>query len=164
GDELAEDEAPRSPAIELELRLADARVRRERDLAQELEDSEAAPPPRKVPGAIGERAGGERHGEDREARHLPFGGERARDDERGNGGDRHARLLEQHVREHQREAVAGDEGNRIHGRRRSGGIARCSRYRTSFSEWNPAPDLAERARLRRARAGLSARRARGASS
>ena len=64
---------------------------------------------REVPGRVAHHARDERDAEHRERRELPLGRERTGDDERRDRRNRQPELLEQHVRENQREPVVGDQ-------------------------------------------------------
>jgi hypothetical protein len=106
GDELAEHERPPAPALEAQRGLADARVRRERDPAQDPQHPRAVAPADQVQRAVADHARGERDGEQRGDRVTAVGRQAAARDQRRHRGDRHADPLEQQTGEDECECVS----------------------------------------------------------
>ncbi len=97
------------PALEQRLRLAYAGVRRERHPAERLHDAVAEMPADEVPGDVGYKRRGDRDAEQFGRGQLAVRCERAGDHQQGDRGRRKTQLVQQHVREYQRQPVLRDQ-------------------------------------------------------
>ena len=116
GKEFRHGQHEAAPALEGVFGLAHARIGRKRNAAKELHDAIAIEPAGHEPDSVANHAGHERDREHRPRGKLSVHGQSARDDERGNRGQRRSKLLRQHVREYEYQSIMRDEGNElVHG-------------------------------------------------
>ena len=108
-DELRQHERQSPPALKANLRLPHAGIGRERHAAQQLHHAAAVAPAGDVPERVADAARNERDAEYRPGRKLSLGRQRAGDDQRRGRGNRQADLLQQHVRENERQPVLRDQ-------------------------------------------------------
>ena len=116
GEELGEEERSRTLGREDVLGAADARVRLERDPAQQLQDGGAPSPSRLEPHEVGDEARGHRQEQRRQRVQLVRPDKRSGSEQEGHGGQRQAELLGEHGPEEDEVGVLEKEGEgAVHG-------------------------------------------------
>ncbi len=131
GHELREHHRRGAEALEDRFGLAHARIRRQRDAAQRPQHPRAETAAGEIPERVGDDRGERADQHERQEPVFAQRQVRAGDDERRIGRDRHARLLGQHVREHEPQPVLLNQCDQLVHDGRSSSIRRRCRLRAA---------------------------------
>src|SRR5205814_8309675 len=108
-DEFRDEQRLHSPSLEIRFGLAHARIRRERDAAEKSKNAIAVDASEEKPNPVGDERRDQRADHHVRRRHLSAARQCAGDDQRWNGRNRHADLLEKNIERDQRDSVTEDE-------------------------------------------------------